>query len=1019
YAVVADLDKNQGLFSLEEGRLIVPCTYSAIVSSATDVDKCVDSTAKGSLDELIEEIRTAVDFSTLSAKYTSIAALEGVVEQCEAAVAADASTPAEYRALEAQLREAYSVVSKPVADVLDVVFNANGTATDASTMGNTINKKGTITVDDATNLNGNLAFDSQFNSYFLQTKNTWGQATAPGGYYVVDYASGRTTNNPKAPSMNAAITDGFTVECYFRSRINPTANVEAKLMGGTSGGGWAVLCATNSYGNKQGGELTFLVGTGTTANKWNFATSGINLEKDKYYHLVGIWDKANNVAKVYIDGEFKGQVTTTGPLFTKGDNFNWIGIGCGTISTGSAAAGSVVVRSGSEWDLGVSRIYDQPLSDYQVSLLWQDIETIRNRFITGYKYPDGYIVTEGAHFPVHGDGFAEGDVITLTSTEDASVCLSSPVVLTAKGAQIDIPAGFATGEYTVSVTRGTDVQTLGTSKLTMGTSMPKPSRVIAHRGWHTKGNNAAHNSRQSVRNAMEAGFYGCEIDVHQTTDGYLMINHDFGIGGVTINQSTYDQVKNKTIGNGEIIPQLSDLFDIMKNEYPDSPTKLVIELKTNQNTDTLRLANSVVQAVKDAGLQDRVEYISFGLTAGVYVRKADPTAIFSYLSTVDPSVLVTNDLQGADFGYTAFTGNPSLVERCDNLGLYTNGWTANDRGAIFKLNEVGVDFITTDYPDIAQEIYNFYKEMMPEGNISYSEQDETGTFSGTSMLTPEQYTSYVQTNKPAFIDLSGVKMSKEITLAILKQDMPANTIYKLPDNNVLFGDNLIKKGKCANLVITDGEPFYTPEDFTATATSYERNVEATTKYGTICLPFEVNSDSDVQYYYIDRIEDGTLCLTEVATLEAGTPAVFAKLTDNATTIGAQGSGTIKAGAVASATGLKLVGTFKKLYITDADSLDNIYYISQDKFYQATNSLTVAPFRAYFENNTGESSPIFDIALSDDMTGIRNKELDTNGQWPMTNDQSAYDLQGRKIGALRKGINILRSANGETKKIIVK
>ena len=67
------------------------------------------------------------------------------------------------------------------------------------------------------------------------------------------------------------------------------------------------------------------------------------------------------------------------------------------------------------------------------------------------------------------------------------------------------------------------------------------------------------------------------------------------------------------------------------------------------------------------------------------------------------------------------------------------------------------------------------------------------------------------------------------------------------------------------MVITDGEPFYSPEGFTA---SYERNVEATTKYGTICLPFEVNSDSNVQYYYIDRIENGTLCLTEVATLEA-------------------------------------------------------------------------------------------------------------------------------------------------------
>ena len=41
YAVVADQEKLQGLFSLDEGRFIVPCAYSAIVSCATDLDKYV------------------------------------------------------------------------------------------------------------------------------------------------------------------------------------------------------------------------------------------------------------------------------------------------------------------------------------------------------------------------------------------------------------------------------------------------------------------------------------------------------------------------------------------------------------------------------------------------------------------------------------------------------------------------------------------------------------------------------------------------------------------------------------------------------------------------------------------------------------------------------------------------------------------------------------------------------------------------------------------------------------------
>ncbi|MBQ7656646.1 MAG: WG repeat-containing protein [Clostridia bacterium] len=41
YALVADAEKQQGLFSLDEGRFLVPCQYTSILSSATDIDKYV------------------------------------------------------------------------------------------------------------------------------------------------------------------------------------------------------------------------------------------------------------------------------------------------------------------------------------------------------------------------------------------------------------------------------------------------------------------------------------------------------------------------------------------------------------------------------------------------------------------------------------------------------------------------------------------------------------------------------------------------------------------------------------------------------------------------------------------------------------------------------------------------------------------------------------------------------------------------------------------------------------------
>ena len=237
-----------------------------------------------------------------------------------------------------------------------------------------------------------------------------------------------------------------------------------------------------------------------------------------------------------------------------------------------------------------------------------------------------------------------------------------------------------------------------------GSQTHKPTQAVAHQGWHTKDGGTSHNSCTAVRNAFAAGFYGCEIDVHQTTDGHIIVNHDASIGGVTINLSTYDQVKDLTLSNGEHLPQLSDLLAIMTDEYPDSPTKLVIELKVNANTDTLRLARSVVQAVRDAGLQDRVEYISFGLSACRYLRAADPTAVVQLLTAMPPAVARDNDLQGIDYNYKAYLNNPTWISEARQMGLIINVWTIDDEATIAQFCGLGVDYITSNYPDLVQQI---------------------------------------------------------------------------------------------------------------------------------------------------------------------------------------------------------------------------------------------------------------------------------------------------------------------------
>ncbi len=106
--------------------------------------------------------------------------------------------------------------------------------------------------------------------------------------------------------------------------------------------------------------------------------------------------------------------------------------------------------------------------------------------------------------------------------------------------------------------------------------------VVAHRGYYaTEG--AAQNSLAALKNAQNLNLYGSETDVWLTTDGHLMLNHDQDYQGVVIQNSTYDQVKNLTLSNGEKMPQLQDFLKQLTDK--SKTTKLFIEVKDHNTAD--------------------------------------------------------------------------------------------------------------------------------------------------------------------------------------------------------------------------------------------------------------------------------------------------------------------------------------------------------------------------------------------------------------------------------------------------
>ena len=228
------------------------------------------------------------------------------------------------------------------------------------------------------------------------------------------------------------------------------------------------------------------------------------------------------------------------------------------------------------------------------------------------------------------------------------------------------------------------------------------TKVIAHRGnWNTNG--AAMNSVAAMQEAYKAGAYGSEFDVHITKDGVVVVNHDDDIHGVIIEDANYAQIKNMKLANGETIPTLKKYLEEGKKL---GNMQLILEIKAHATPEKEdRCVAEAVKEVKEAGLQNRVDYISFSMHACEQVLKNDPKAPVYYLgSDIAPEAIKAKGFTGIDYYGGAFTKNPQWIDEAHKLGMKVNVWTIDDVKAIQRCVNAGVDFITTNKPVEAKKI---------------------------------------------------------------------------------------------------------------------------------------------------------------------------------------------------------------------------------------------------------------------------------------------------------------------------
>lgn len=219
------------------------------------------------------------------------------------------------------------------------------------------------------------------------------------------------------------------------------------------------------------------------------------------------------------------------------------------------------------------------------------------------------------------------------------------------------------------------------------------------------------------------------------------------------------------------------------------------------------------------------------------------------------------------------------------------------------------------------------------------------------------------------------------------------------------------------LPLDDSKAYTLYEDCDVNAATYKREVKS--EWATLCLPYTIrpSSEDNTCYFYTLKsvgTESVELVRMEEGVIEAGQPVVVRKKNAEQTSFSVV-SGTAtpdgKAKAVTKPTnretGHRLMGTFAPIELAD-----DCYFIAKDLFrlvsdYKlAATGVKIAAYRAYIQPEGTVEGGSAQLTIGVDEG---TNQVDAATLVDLLNDTEAeyYDVQGRRIPQLQRGINIVK------------
>lgn len=229
--------------------------------------------------------------------------------------------------------------------------------------------------------------------------------------------------------------------------------------------------------------------------------------------------------------------------------------------------------------------------------------------------------------------------------------------------------------------------------------------ITSHRG---NSSVAPENTISAIKAAKKERADAAEIDVQLTTDGKVVVIHDFTLSRLAndprrVIDLSLEELKELEVGSwfsrefaGEKIPTLEEVIEESGNEI-----MLNIELKPTN--DEAKLAKAVVEILEDSKYSDHVIISSLSKKALLETKKLNEDLNVGFII---PVALGSFDFdEDIDFYSLEMSFvTKSLVEKLKNQDKELHVWTVNSEEDMKKMQRLQVDNIITDHPVLAKKV---------------------------------------------------------------------------------------------------------------------------------------------------------------------------------------------------------------------------------------------------------------------------------------------------------------------------